>query len=142
MSERRTSERRSSPSTPEEKISRVRERRMGDRRDSPRYPMTFLVRDQGEDNPWEEREGDLSIGGIHWLGKTSPKSQLVELRFRLPGVPREIRAQGEIIRLSEGGKGIGFHVRFTELDVESELAVARYIDDLLVTAPEKNQVVP
>ncbi len=142
MSERRTTERRSNTNTPEEKISRVRERRMGDRRDSPRYPMTFLVRDTGEDNVWEEREGDLSIGGIHWLGKTSPSSQKVDVRFRLPGVPKEIRAHGEIIRLSEGGKGIGFHVRFTELDVDSELAVARYIDDLLVSEPEKNKIVP
>lgn len=115
---------------------------MGDRRDSPRLPMTFLIRDQGEDSPWEEREGDISIGGIHWLGKTSPNSQKVEVRFRLPGVPKEIRAQGEIIRLSEGGKGIGFHVRFTELDVESELAVARYIDDQLVNPAQTNPLVP
>ncbi|MGA9524317.1 MAG: PilZ domain-containing protein [Myxococcaceae bacterium] len=135
-------DRRSGTNTPEEKISRVRDRRMGDRRDSPRLPMTFLIRDQGEDSPWEEREGDISIGGIHWLGKTSPNSQKVEVRFRLPGVPKEIRAQGEIIRLSEGGKGIGFHVRFTELDVESELAVARYIDDQLVNPAQTNPLVP
>jgi hypothetical protein len=108
-----------------------------DRRDSPRYAMSFLVRDLGEENLWEEREGDLSIGGIHWLGKTPPRGQHVEVRFRLPKVPREIRAQGEIIRLSEAGKGIGFHVRFTELDVESELAVARYIDDLIIGEPER-----
>ncbi len=142
MSERRMADRRSSTNTPEEKLSRARERRMGERRDSPRLPMSFLVRDQSEDGPWEEREGDLSIGGIHWLGKTSPIGQKVEVRFRLPGVPKELRAKGEIIRLSEGGKGIGFHVRFTELDVESELAVARYIDDQLVDPPQKNQVLP
>lgn len=134
MSERRSIERRRSGNTPDEKISRVRERRMGDRRDSPRFPMKFLVRDTGEENLWEEREGDLSIGGIHWTGSTSPKGQHVDVRFRLPGVPKEIRAQGEIIRLTEAGKGLGFHVRFTELDVESELAVAKYLDDLIGTA--------
>lgn len=93
--------------------------------------MTFLVRDQGEDNLWEERQGDLSIGGIHWTGKTPPKGQQVEVRFRLPGIPKELRASGEIIRLSEAGGGIGFHVRFTELDVKSELAIAKYLDDLI-----------
>jgi len=136
--ERRTLDRRSNPNTPEEKISRVRERRMEDRRDSPRFPMSFLVRDLGEDNLWEEREGDLSVGGIHWLGKTPPRGQNVEVRFRLPGVPRELRAQGEIIRLSSDDKGIGFHVRFTELDVTSELAIAKYIDDLIAAGtPEE-----
>ena len=84
----------------------------------------------------------FALLGPSGSGKTSPKSQVVDVRFRLPGVPKEIRARGEIIRLSEGGKGIGFHVRFTELDVESELAVARYIDDLLVSPPEKNKLVP
>ncbi|MBX5481331.1 MAG: PilZ domain-containing protein [Myxococcaceae bacterium] len=129
MSERRQTDRRRSANTPEEKISRIRERRQGDRRDSPRYPMTFLVRDSGEDNLWEEREGDLSLGGIHWRGKTPPKGKAVDVRFRLPGVPREIRAQGEIIRLQDLDGGIHFHVRFTELDVKDELAIARYLDD-------------
>src|SRR5687768_6337345 len=101
MSERRETDRRRSLNTPDEKISRQRDRRLGDRRDSPRYPMKFLVRDVGEDNHWEERDGDLSIGGIHWMGKTPPKGERVEVRFRLPGVPRELRALGEIIRLSD-----------------------------------------
>jgi hypothetical protein len=132
MPNRRSAQRRNNPATPEEPISRQKERRAEDRRDSPRYPMSFLVRDAGDDNAlWEEREGDLSIGGIHWKGKTPPVGAQVEVRFRLPGVPRELRARGEIIRLSTAGKTISFHVRFTELDVESELAVARYLDDLI-----------
>ena len=134
MSERRNTERRRSANTPEEKISRLSERRQGDRRDSPRYPMTFLVRDAGEDHHWEEREGDLSIGGIYWRGKTPPKRHTVDVRFRLPGVPKEIRAQGEIIRLQDVDRGINFHVRFTELEVKDELAIAKYLDDLIADA--------
>ena len=106
---------------------------MGDRRESPRYPMTFLVRDAGEDNVWEEREGDLSIGGIHWRGKTEPKGTEVDVRFRLPGVPKEIRAHGEIIRIAEGANARSYHVRYTELDVQSELALAKYLDDMIAT---------
>ncbi len=132
MAERRKNERRKSENTPEEPISRTKDRRADDRRDSPRYPMSFLVRDAGSDDAhWEEREGDLSIGGIHWQGQTPPLGKLVDVRFRLPGVPKELRAQGEIIRLSDAGKGISFHVRFTELDVQSELAIAKYLDDLI-----------
>jgi hypothetical protein len=102
-----------------------------DRRDSPRVGMNFLIRDLGEkDAEWQEREGDLSLGGIYWKGKTPSHGTEVEVRFRLTGVPRELRAKGEIIRvLEQGGSSIDFHVRFTELDVESELAIAKFLDD-------------
>ncbi len=137
MAERRATDRRSNPNTPPEPISRKDERRREDRRDSPRYPMTFLVRDANEEDAlWEEREGDLSLGGIHWQGKTPPHGTEVEVRFRLPGIPKEVRARGEIIRLSDGGKSISFHVRFTDLDVQSELAVAKYLDDLIASGAQ------
>lgn len=100
--------------------------------------MHFLVREHGDQSAWEEREGDLSLGGIHWLATHPPRAEQVEVRFRLPGVPREIRAHAEIIRLSEAGKALGFHVRFTELAVESELAIARYIDDQVATRSRRD----
>ncbi len=105
-----------------------RVRRMGERRDSPRVPMKFLLRDIAEGGSYEERDGDLAIGGIYWKGKHAPVGTEVEVRFRLKGVPSEVRAKGEIIRVSDQGKGLDFHVRFTELDVKSELAIARFID--------------
>jgi hypothetical protein len=109
-----------------------------DRRDSPRLPMTFLVREQGQgaQDPWDEREGDLSLGGIYWKGKTPPRGSSVEVRFRLAGLPKEVRALGEIIRVSEQGGGIGFHVRFTELDIESELNLARYLHERVAGAKQ------
>src|SRR5579863_4892572 len=120
MAERRASERRVIEKRPTDaEVSR--DRRGGERRDSPRVPMQFLVRDSREGGSYQEREGDLSLGGIHWKGRYPPEGSEVEVRFRLPRTPREIRARGEIIRLEEDGGGIGFHVRFTELDVESEL---------------------
>lgn len=101
-----------------------------DRRDSPRVAMTFLVRDIGlPDGEWEERQGDLSLGGIYWKGQTAPHGSEVDVRFRLAGVPKEIRCRGEIIRVKAAGTNIHFHVRFTELDVQSELAIARALDD-------------
>jgi hypothetical protein len=100
-----------------------------ERRDSPRVPMTFLVRILEEGSPYEEHDGDLALGGIHWKTKQAPVGKGVEVRFRLPGVPKEIRAPGEIIKLSNQGKDVGLHVRFTELDVLDELAIAKFLDD-------------
>lgn len=103
-----------------------------ERRDSPRVPMQFLVRDVGlTEGEWEQREGDLSLGGISWKGKTAPHGTEVEVRFRLPKVPKEVRALGEILRVKSAGQGIDFHLRFTELDVRAELAIARYLDEWL-----------
>lgn len=104
-----------------------------DRRDSPRVPMTFLLRDKDSEE-WVERSGDLSLGGIFWRGRTPSAGTEVDVRFRLTGVPRELRAKGEIIRVKEqGSQAIDFHLRFTELDVESELAIARHLDDWLAS---------
>ncbi len=103
-----------------------------ERRDSPRVKMEFLLRDVGQrDGEWEAREGDLSLGGISWRGKTAPHGTEVDVRFRLPKVTRELRARGEIIRVKAARQGIDFHVRFTELDLQAELAIAKYLDDWL-----------
>jgi hypothetical protein len=102
-----------------------------DRRESPRVPMSFLVRDADhEEGEWEERSGDLGLGGISWRGKTAPLGREVDVRFRLPGVSRELRARGEIIRLKDEGHDLLFHLRFVELDTACELAIAKYLDDL------------
>ncbi|MFT3840265.1 MAG: PilZ domain-containing protein [Myxococcaceae bacterium] len=106
------------------------ERKASDRRDSNRVPMTFLVRDVAAGAEYVERSGDLSLGGIFFKGKSPPFGTQVEVRFRLPGVPREVKAVGEIIRLKEAGSDLDFHVRFTELDVTSELAIAKHLDDV------------
>ena len=108
--------------------------RAGDdeRRESPRVEMTFLVRDVGSrEGEWEERKGDLSLGGIYWRGTTAPQGAEVDVRFRLPGVSNELRARGEIIRVRAAGAGIDFHVRFTTLELGVELAIAKFIDEHL-----------
>jgi hypothetical protein len=102
-----------------------------DRRDSDRVPMTFLVRDADHDQgDWEERNGDLSLGGIAWPGKTAPLGKEVDVRFRLPGAARELRARGEIIRLKALDQGLYFQVRFLEIDTPTELAIARYLQEV------------
>lgn len=116
------------------KLELLKKMRGDERRDSPRVPMTFLLRDIA--NPkagWEERHGDLSIGGIAWKGKTPPHGTTVDVRFRLMGVPKEVVCKGEIIRVVDQGQNIEFRVRFTELDVTAELAIAKYLDEWIET---------
>lgn len=95
-------------------------------------PMHFLVRDAAlTEGDWEERDGDLSLGGISWEGKTAALGTEVDVRFRLSGVAREVRARGEIIRVKRLASGLAFHLRFTELDLDSERAIAKHLDELL-----------
>ncbi len=103
-----------------------------DRRDSPRVPMRFLVRDAGlSEGDWEERDGDLSLGGISWEGKTPALGTEVDVRFRLAGTSREVRVRGELIRVKDAGSSIGFHLRFTDVELDAERAIAKYLDEWL-----------
>ena len=103
-----------------------------DRRDSPRVPMHFLVRDAGlTDAEWVERDGDISLGGISWEGKTAALGSDDDVRFRLPGVARELRCRGEIIRVKNAVDTIAFHLRFTEVELDAERAIAKYLDEWL-----------
>ena len=127
MSDRRTSRNSKNPDATKSSERRIKD---DERRDSPRVPMKFLLRDVSEGGSYVEREGDLSLGGIYWRGKYPPHGTDVEVRFRLAGIPREIRAKGEIIRVMDRGNNIDFHVRFVELDVTSELEIAKYLDEV------------
>jgi hypothetical protein len=127
MAERRSTERRIIEKRPADVAPR-RDRRAEERRESPRVPMVFLVRDLEEGGSYVEAHGDLSLGGLYWTGRYPPEGKAVDVRFRIPRVPREIRARGEIIRIEQEGGGVGFHVRFTDLDVDSELEIARFLD--------------
>lgn len=110
--------------------SRKIERRMGDRRDSPRIPIALMVRHPSAGDSFEEREGDVGLGGVYFEERSEPQGSGVELRFKLPTLQDEVRCEGEIIRVSQEGEGVfGVHVRFGELPTEIERAIARFIDD-------------
>jgi len=98
-----------------------------ERRDSARVPFRFQVRDAGVGGSFVERDGNLALGGIYYTGRQPPVGSVVEVRFLIPGHFEEIMALGEVLRVSRDGEKVGAHIRFTEIPVESELAVARYI---------------
>ncbi len=98
-----------------------------DRRDSRRVPIRLMVRDATLGGSFDERAGNLSLGGIYFTEGHPPYGTRVEVRFLLPG-EEEVRAVGEILRVSREGPGFGAHVRFQDLPLESELAIARFLD--------------
>ena len=106
------------------------QRRMGDRRDSPRIPLTLWVRMVDAGGSFEEKQGDVGVGGAHFTDRHHPVGKAVQLRFRLPEADKEFNVDGEILRVSEQGDGFGAHVRFVDPNTEVELAIARYLDRL------------
>jgi uncharacterized protein (TIGR02266 family) len=99
-----------------------------DRRDSPRVPIRLLVRDESAGGSFEEREGNLALGGVFFREAHPPQGRKVELRFVLPGTRTEIAARGEVIHVDRTETGFGARVRFTSLPLEQELAIARFLD--------------
>jgi hypothetical protein len=100
-----------------------------ERRDSARIPIRLMVRDLAVGGSFDERVGNLSVGGVFFTDGHPPLGSRVELRFLLPGRRgEEIRATGEVLRVTREGSAFGAHVRFVEMPLEAELAVARYLE--------------
>ena len=98
-----------------------------DRRDSERIPIRLLVRDAALGGSFEERPGNLGLGGVYYTEGHPPVGNRVELRFLLPGTRQEVQTGGEILRVSREGGTFGAHVRFAEMPLEAELAIARFL---------------
>jgi uncharacterized protein (TIGR02266 family) len=99
-----------------------------DRRDSLRVPIRFLVRETALGGSFEERSGNLSLGGVFFTEPHPPYGSHVEIRLLLPGLKQDLRVAGEILRVSREGGAFGAHVRFQDLPLESELAIARFLE--------------
>jgi hypothetical protein len=101
-----------------------------DRRESQRIPFTFRVREKGASGSFEERAGNLSLGGVYYTGTQPPTGTAVELRFSIPGHAHEVAAEGEVLRVSRTNELFGSHIRFTEIPLDCELALARFFQSL------------
>jgi hypothetical protein len=97
-----------------------------DRRDSDRVPFRFAIRERSQGGSFEEHDGNLSIGGVYFSGQHPPAGSVVEVRLFLPGHTGEVTALGEVVRISRSDEHFGTHVRFTEIPLEAELALARF----------------
>ena len=101
-----------------------------ERRQSPRLPVQGMT---VSDGPTAfEGGGNVGLGGVLFCGRGEgllPSTLTVS--FTLPGSRGEIRAQGEVLYQAQDGERLWVRMRFTELPVEGEKAIARYIGDWL-----------
>ena len=105
------------------------ERRMGDRRDSHRLPIEVEVKVGNED--FVTHKGNIGIGGVFFEKPLDlPTGALVQLRFTLPDMDKQIQAKAEVVEITAVGRpsAVGTRVRFSDLDIRSELLLARYLD--------------
>ena len=111
-----------------EGIERKGERRAEDRRDSPRIKRRLKISAAGEATVLQELEGEGSLGGASWKTRAWPPTGPVLVRFRLPDVLGEVSAVARIIQAKRLGRVFEVHVRFVQMDLISELALARFLD--------------
>ncbi|MFE8601534.1 PilZ domain-containing protein [Archangium violaceum] len=106
------------------------QRRADERRESPRVPMRIRVRREGSSQAFDSREGNISLGGFAWFGTSLSVGMNVEARFTLPGSTEELQVRGQVLHVAHGSRGSSAHVRFLDLPTETEMLIARYLDDL------------
>lgn len=98
-----------------------------DRRDSARVSLPLLVRDVELGGSFEEHPGNLGLGGAYFEFLHQPAGNRLEVRFLLPGRREEIQALAEVVRVTREGERFGVHLRFVDLPLEAELALARFL---------------
>ena len=99
-----------------------------DRRDSGRVPIQILVSDPVLGGSFEPYLGNLGLGGVWFDAFHPPAGSRLEVRFILPGTAREVHVWGEVLRVSREGARFGAHVRFVDIPLDAELAIARFLE--------------
>jgi hypothetical protein len=123
-----------------EPLERYSERREGEeRRSSPRAPLRLWVVDPGESGVPTVHEGEIGLGGASWWTRYPPLAAEVDIHFRLPE-GFELRARARVLRVLDDGIDHRVQVKFTDLPVKAELALARYLENRMRLA--KPLVVP
>jgi acyl-coenzyme A thioesterase PaaI-like protein len=108
---------------------RTREPSVDDRRESQRVDVELLVRDAAVGGSFEPYRGNLALGGVWFDAFHPPLGSRLEIRFLVPGGKEEVRAVGEVLRISREGPRFGAHVKFVEIPLEAELAIARFLQE-------------
>lgn len=98
-----------------------------ERRDSRRVEIDLLVRDVALGGSFEPFRGNVGIGGVYYEALHPPAGGSVDVRFLVPGATEEVRVGGEVLRVSREGSRFGAHVKFVEIPLEAELALARFL---------------
>jgi len=103
-------------------------RRRGDRRDATRAPLDLWVEEERGDELYFRRTGNVSLGGLYFE-QTIPHAPgtVVKVRFALPGDPRVIEAQGEVVNTPSSKDGLGMGLRFVNIGDADLLRLERFV---------------
>lgn len=96
-----------------------------DRRESRRVPVSLMIRDLALGGSFEPRRGNLALGGVFYDDLHPPAGDRFEVRFLLPGGREQIRAEAEVLEVVQDGEVFGTRLRFVDIPLEHELAIAR-----------------
>jgi hypothetical protein len=127
MNDRRAANRRSR-NLVSEPLTRRSERRGDERRDFPRRQVALDVWERGQRA--RSCMGNLSVGGASFVTSNPPAGDVVRLRFSIPSYVGPIEAIGVVVSRSSVERGTQVSVVFTELELDAELAIAQWFDEL------------
>jgi len=105
------------------------ERRQGDRRESHRVNIQVEVKVGNQD--FQAHQGNIAIGGVYFVQPLDlPTGAVIQLRFDLPGLDKRVETKAEVVEITAVGRPteVGTRVKFVDLDLRSELLIARYLD--------------
>ena len=108
-----------------EEQARVEVEAPSDRRESRRVPVDLLVRDLTLGGSFEPKRGNLALGGVYFDDLHPPAGDRVEVRFILPEGRRTIHALAQVIEAVPAGDAFGVRLRFLDIPLEDEMAIAR-----------------
>jgi hypothetical protein len=100
-----------------------------DRRESRRVPIALLIREVALGGSFEPRRGNLALGGVFFDDLHPPVGSRFEVRFMLPGSHDEIRSLADVLEVVQEGAIFGTRLRFVEIPLEAEMAIARCLQD-------------
>lgn len=103
----------------------VVEQPASDRRESRRVAVELQIRDLALGGSFEPKRGNLALGGVFFDDLHAPAGDRVEVRFLLPGGRQVIHAMAEVIEAVPAGDVFGVRLRFVEIPLEDEMAIAR-----------------
>lgn len=118
-----------------EPLERYSERRGDERRTSPRVSQRLWVVDPNESGVPQVHEGEIGLGGASWWTRYPPLAERVDVHFRLPD-GFEFRTRARVLRVLDDGDDHRVQVRFTDVSLKDELALARYLESRVRIAKE------
>ena len=102
------------------------DRRNEERRDSPRTEIAYDFKEPG--GRWRSTMGDLSVEGAAFITTTPPAGNAVVLKISIPTFTVPIIAIATIVSRVGLTEGTKLGVRFTDVGVEAELAIAEWVE--------------